>query len=475
MKKTLTSLILLFITTALILCLTGCGTPPLAKAYKHLVKLSEKQAGSQPSYSIVKPLQLKYIEEKDALTVKFDSAADLDEVFDVLSKDLDGKDIGTLIFLMNGTRGDGFENRLNKKMEELSCSSIKMLGVDFHITEPELANHGWTKLAEKSEALYLRSTYGLSDVYHYDRTEQKRLDDITHVDVAYEGNEYFASYSILKNLESISLVSEDIYDIEESEENKENKTPEPLDFSYNAYSYSDPDLLVFSEMENLKTLLIYPDTGYKLTESGEKFIASLKYIAPELQVNRPEETDSDDDADTTAVKEIKTPSLDESEQIELLSNLIQPGIKDIYSKCKKFSKKSGEAELNGKVLVYEDRPPHDSWKNTRAVCGSGKCMIYETKSAGLEIPKTVKDFQTFVLIYPTYKQTGHYTHGTKAYTKTLHVQVFDTARKIAYDPVTADTAAAPHSFTYYVGNMPDKHSGTTNTEKAFSYLKKLQK
>lgn len=493
MRNKLIAVAFLFVIAAVMVCCCGCGASPLAKAYDDLMELSAQgvQDESAPYSDVVdNPLLLKYAEEKDALTIKMDSTADLDKIFDVLDKDLGGKDIGTIIFLMDGTRGDGFENDLNKRMGQLDCKSVAMLGVDFDITDSELENHDWTKLANKSEALYIEYIYGLSDVYNYSKKEQKWLDNIKHVEILYQGNEFFYSYKMLKNLESISLVSYDTYNIQESEEDAETTAEEAstaavedvsedkettvaADFEYNVYTSTKNDLFSFAEMKKLNTMLIYPDTGYNLTESGQKVIASLQCIVPKLQVNKPGSPYSEDS--TVKVKEIKTPDLDEAKKVEILEDLLESEIKEIYEKCEKFDAKPGDAVLNGNVLVYEDQPLEDSWSGDKKMTGVGECLINETKNAGIDAPKMIGNYKTLVFAYPTYSRTGTYTSGTGAYSKSLHVQVFDLENKIAYEAETVDSSSAPQSFTYFAGSRPDKHSGDIDNNKIFEYLKKLQK
>ena len=47
--------------------------------------------------------------------------------------------------------------------------------------------------------------------------------------------------------------------------------------------------------------------------------------------------------------------------------------------------------------------------------------------------------------------------------------------KIAYEAESVGTAAAPQSFSYFAGSVPDKHSGEVDIDKALNYLKKLKK
>ena len=109
-----------------------------------------------------------------------------------------------------------------------------------------------------------------------------------------------------------------------------------------------------------------------------------------------------------------------------------------------------------------------------AYSSTGTVLINEAPKK-IKVPKHVKDYNTFVYIYPTYTRTGSYNTGTIAYRQTLHVQVFDLGRKAAYEAETVGTAEAPQKFTYFVGSMPDKKSGEVSMKNVWKYLKKLKK
>ena len=542
-KKFIAVAAMLVMIAAASVCLTGCGGSPLSKAYKHLSNLAESggfaeeyqtfaEAYQNDDPSAEPALEVTYNEEKDALSLYFDWKMDLDGVFEILEKDLGGKDIGTLSFFMLYTNGEDFEAKLNAKMAELECGSMEMLGVNFNITDSNVTDHGWTKLAEKTTALFITNKYGVADIASYSEEEQARLDNITRVDISADiEDETFYSYKYLKNLETIAIVDPSPYYLTEDEREAQKATESDaddssttenstdgtttdstatdgtatdstatdeivdyseattdesgesgdeaeestaLDFTFGEYSYgvsstSAKDMLAFAEMGNLKQVLIYPDTGYTLTNSGAEFVTALRYIVPEMQINEPGV--AYDGGATVAVTEVDTSVLTESEQRDIFETLLELEIKDVYDKCKGFKTKSSAAKINGKVLAYE-ADPWDEWSSKRVYSSSGTCNLVDVADAGYAIPEKIGDYSTFVYIYPTYVRTGVYTSGTKAYKKTLNVQVFDLENEIAYAAKSVDSASAPQQFSYY-GSAPDKKSGETETSKAYKYLKKL--
>ena len=134
----------------------------------------------------------------------------------------------------------------------------------------------------------------------------------------------------------------------------------------------------------------------------------------------------------------------------------------------------GEAVLTGKSLIYVADPSMDDWSDKKVYSTIGDVKIQEPSKEGIKVPASVGDYQTFVYIYPTYSRTGVYTSGTKAYSQTLHVQVYDMQDKVKYDAETVGTEPAPQSFSYFVGSVPDKHSGEVDLKKAYDYLSKLK-
>ena len=88
------------------------------------------------------------------------------------------------------------------------------------------------------------------------------------------------------------------------------------------------------------------------------------------------------------------------------------------------------------------------------------------------MPERVHDYKYFVYVYPTYKYFGKYDKGTKAYTETYWVQVFDMQNKIAYKPVKAGSKR-PENKIRYSGAAPAKHAGSVSKKKIYKAIKKL--
>ena len=506
------------IISAMTLCMTGCGGAPLAKTADELNKLIEQGAYAEEYASYYadnteKPIKVYYDEAKDALSIGLSWRTDLDKLFDVLYGTLNGKDIGSLTVFMTGTALDGFEALLSEKLGKLECNSIEMLGVCEDIADSRVENHDWTILCEKTNTLYIKSPYAAIDFVTYSDEEKARFDNITCVDVSTASdNVKFSQLSLFKNLETIAIVDGSCYESVLEEEDTEstnrdantagdataaesestegtsaeNTTDEDSteaeavlkEFEYGRYSRgigaeSEEDMLSLVDMTNIKTLLIYPETGYTLTESGEEFIAALQFIAPDMQVNPPDKAYTE--GETVNASSLETPVIGKERQHEIFAEILGLEVKDVYEECKTFEESPSEAQISGKVLVYEDQPTTKYWGSERSISSTGKCFIDETEAAGLSAPQNTGDYNTFVLIYPTYAHTGKYTSGTLAYKKTLNVQVFDLEKKVAYKAETVDSAAAPNNFSYYKGSAPDKYSGSTDVNKAFDYLKGLKK
>ena len=493
MKKYIIGILL---SAAMVFALCGCGGEPLAKAYDSLSKLAQ-EASTGGDY-VEPPLIVNYDEENDTLLLRIDNTMEAAPIFDAINKEIEGKDIGTIYFSLPGTAGDGFENGIDKGIGELTCSSMQRLGIDYYVADAE--THNWLKLADKVDTLYYAGP--LSSFFSYSDKEKKALGTFKEFQFAYTNSTTsFGGIDLLSGAETISLVqpfelqepetSDDPLDnvlegneylnssdaVAETEATEttaaegEEAAVSPILFSY--YSSSDSDLLSFRGMDNLKTLLIYPDTGYTMEADGEKFIKELQLIKPDLQVNPPGEAYTGDNL--VAVTEIKTPNIPDDYAATILSQILEEDVEGVYKTCGKFKSKDGAPVLTGKCLIYKADPDQDSWSDKKKFSPVGDVLISDPAKKGIAVPERVGDYETFVYIYPTYSRTGVYTSGTKAYSQTLNVQVFDMTNKVVYKSESVGTAAAPQSFSYYAGSVPDKHSGEVDIDKALNYLKKLKR
>ena len=431
MKKIIVCVLL---TIAMAFALCGCGGPPLLKAYDSLTAVAEETASE--GNGVVPPLIVNYDEESDTMMLKIDNTIKAKSVFDPINEEIKGEDIGTIYFSLQGTAGDGFENWVDKQIGNLSCNSMKMLGLDYYILNAE--THNWLKMAGKVESLYIDSP--ISVFAYYDDKAKKKLRKFKDIKIAYNDTMDFGYFGLLSGAETISLVppvaiteetsSDDPLDnvLEDNEylaseesatetdataetsASEEEPAVSPIEFNYLNASYTD--LLSFKDMKKLKTLLIYPETGYTLSADGERFIKQLQFIRPDLQVNPPNEVY--DGENLISIGDIKTPNIPDDYGQTILAELLESDIEDVYNKCKKFDTKDSDPVLSGKCLIYKADPDQDDWSNKRVFSSTGEVLITEPAKDGIKVPTKLGDYKTFVYVYPTYVKTGSYTSGTKA-------------------------------------------------------------
>ena len=455
----------------LLFALCGCGGSPLAKAYDSLSALTEEGSAGGNLWNV------QFDEENDVLSVYIDNGAELEPVFDALNKAIDGQDIGTLLFYLDGTRGDDWEKALDQKLSKLSCNSMERLGLNFSILD--YTTHKWTALADKTEKLYLDTNCNV--FWDYSDKELKALSKIKDVQLAHDDYGLrMNGISKLSGIETLSFVLP--YSFQSAGAEAEATTEDPLAavtednpylnggntdgdtavaeietdsteataeeggeaapelqlFEY--FSSDDDGVWEFANMENLKTLLIYPDTGYELSAGGQTFIKKVQYYKPDLQVNAPGTAGTEN---LVAVTDVETPDIADEEAADLLAQILKRDVEDVYEECDKYKKADGDAVLNGKSLIYVADPGTEDWSEKKVYSGIGNVKILEPEKEGIKVPNAVGDYQTFVYIYPTYSRTGVYTSGTKAYSQNLHVQVFDMQDKKAYGAESVGTTAAP--------------------------------
>ena len=499
MKKYIIGILLLGI---LLFALCGCGGTPLAKAYDSIT--AQTQGASDDGTHAEQLFTAEYDEEGDVLVIDIQNGAKLKPLFEALNEAVDGKDIGTLIFNLDGTKGDDYEKNLIKKIGKLPCSSLERLGLNFHILN--YPSHDWIALAEKTDKLYLNTNYSV--FAGYSDKELKKLSKITDIQSAYYSDMRLDGLDFLKGVETFTFVPEytaEAADTEEPEDPLAKVTEDnpylaeenmdsavevedtELDQPQETTSEADAeaaDLMIFDyfassydgvedigKLDNLKTMLIFPDTGYKLNSGGEAFIKSVQYLKPDVQINAPGEAGTEN---LVAITDVKTPNVTEESAAGILAGFLKDDVETIYNECNKYSKKDGDAVLNGKALIYVADPADENWSSKKKFSSIGTVQLTEPEEKGIKVPATVGDYTTFVYIYPTYTRTGVYTSGTKAYSQTLHVQVFDMVDKAAYTAEEVGTEPAPQSFSYFAGSVPDKHSGEVDIKKAYDYLSKLK-
>ncbi len=499
MKKYIIGVLMLGV---FLFALCGCGGTPLSKANESLTALTQTGTDDANAASAANLLAVDYDEATDTLLINIDNGADLDPIFDALNKAIDGQDIGTIIFSLDGTKGDDYEKALDKKISELSCNSMERLGLNYYLID--YPTHKWLALADKTDKLYVDTN--MSAFWDYKDKDLKQLNKFKDVQMAYNSSMRLSGISRLDGMETLSIVpayaiepveekdpldavtednpylndqatsSEDsaVAEIQSESETAAagesgEETPAPLQFEY--FSSSNDGIEDLANLESLKTVLIFPETGYELLAGGEIFMKTLQYLDPDLQVNAPGEAGAEN---LIPVSEVETPNVTDEQAAGILAEFLAKEIEPVYKECDKYSKKDGDAVLNGKCLIFAADPPMEKWSDKKVFTTAGKVQLQEPAKEGIKVPEAVGDYKTFVYIYPTYSRTGVYTSGTKAYSQTLHVQVFDMENKTAYEAESVGTEPAPQSFSYFVGSVPDKHSGEVSLDKAYKYLSKLK-
>lgn len=499
MRKYITGILMLGV---LLFALCGCGGTPLSKAYDSLSELTQAEGEDTEAAYNVNLLAVDYDEETDTLLINIDNGADLDPIFDALNKAIDGKEIGSIIFSLSGTKGDDYEKALDKKISELSCTSMERLGLDYYLID--YPTHKWLALADKTDKLYVNANF--SAFWNYDDKDRKALSKFKDVETAYNSSMRLSGIDRLDGMETLTFVPP--YTIEPVEEENpldavtednpylsgeaaneedaavaeietQNETaatdesgeeiPALQQFDY--FLSSNDGVEDLASLKNLQTVLIFPETGYELTTGGEVFIKTLQYLNPDLQINVPGEPGAEK---RIPVSDVKTPNVTDEQASGILAGFLLKEIEPVYKECSDFATADGDAVLNGKCLIFVADPPMEKWSEKKVFTTAGTIQLQEPAKEGIKIPEAVGDYKTFVYIYPTYSRTGVYTSGTKAYSQTLNVQVFDMESKAAYKAESVGTEPAPQSFTYFAGSVPDKHSGEVSVSKAIDYLSKLK-
>ena len=490
MKKYLIGIILLM---ASIMALTACGEPPLENACNDLNAITPAaqtdEESSELAEAVTSGVAAEYDAEKDQLVIGITGGAELDPIFETLNKDIADQEVGTIIFLLDGTLGNGYENDLDQKISELSCTSMEKLGLNYPILDAE--THNWTGLSAKTDKLYIDSPPSVFETYT--DTDKQNLAGFTEVEIVYQEAFRYAGINKLAGVKTVSFVpgiavpeppapadesaeateaTEETEATEAADSSEEGDEPAfaPMTFTYSKSMAQNVEDI--AKMKSLETILIYPETGYTMDSWGQDFIVDMQCLKPTLKINPPDEAWTGENL--VAVTDVETPDISQEQKDRALADFLKPKIQKVYNKCKKFKTVDKNAVLAGPCLIYDADPDTDDWGSSRAYSSTGTVLINEAPKK-IKVPKHVKDYNTFVYIYPTYTRTGSYNTGTIAYRQTLHVQVFDLGRKAAYEAETVGTAEAPQKFTYFVGSMPDKKSGEVSMKNVWKYLKKLKK
>lgn len=511
------ALAVVIVVIIVILALTSLGGTPLAKAYEDLSELAKDtdtvaidNSEDSTSNDLIQyypeagdyPIaELAYNEDKDILIISIAYNADVEKIFEVLNKDIKGKDIGTIKFdnTVDALVSQDFLEEYSEGIGELSCSSMESISIDSMITEGNSSK--WAEVLPKVQSVYFLN---FLDSNRPDIDIQNKLDSLKTINVDCTGSLDIPYMSLYPNVERI-VFTNDVFNTGdwrvtengvELDENAAESETEAMTFTAGSsetsstsstsassseggpvsLNYSDTDsqkIIALSELSKLKEIIIYPDSGYASDVYGDDLIYALQCVMPDLLVNKPDEAYSE--GSLVPVSDIDTNNLTTDMKQNILQTYLKVDAKECYDEAVKFNSSSDGPLLNGTVFVYDaSTASEEGWSGERTFSSTGSAVITPLKNCGITLPNKIGDYDTFAYIYATYNQTGKYTSGTKAYTKSLYVQVFDMNKKIAYNSHSVGSASAPYQFQYVVGSAPDKYSGTVSVDKAYEYIKGLK-
>ena len=469
------------------IALTGCGEPPLQKAYEEMNAL-------ESSYS-----EVFYDSSKDILQVSLYDSADLDAVFEKLDEAVKDQKLGGIFFRTKFTTDSNFIKDYDKKISELPCKSLSMLAVSTEVAE--YSRGLWTKLAPKSEIIYIP---GIWSVSHYKGEAEENL---KKVEKLWMSNDGFQGIKMFPKVREIGIAVDIDMDRDPSKEGEESSS-ESTDITSGSGddqsestsdSSTDADEQESEETEpayvfdptfdgaeyftplrvakNLDHILIAPtSSSYTINANGAGYIYALSNVCPNVKINAPDKELSEDNL-------IKIRDVDISDltyngsylKDQILEGFLKPETKKCYKKGIKFRESSKVPRIRGKALVYMASPDSSDWHSSRRYYENGEILGKDQLKNKVSLPERSRDYQTFIYAYPVYSYKAMYTSGTKGYTETYKVQVFDLKKKIKYKAQTVASEDPPQSFRYQKGYPPEKYGGSVDDEKVYKFIRKIRK
>ena len=452
--------------------LSGCGDPPLQDAYEDLNNLEEMHS------------EVFYDSSKDILQVSLYDAADLDAIFDKLNKAVEDQEVGGIFFRTKFTTDANFIKDYAKKVSELPVKSMSMLGIGQELAD--YSNGVWTKLVSKADILYLDSPFTVNG---YKGAAAK---DLAKVEKLWTGDDGFAYIGKFSNVREIGvdvgmLMTTDPSAKESTEAAEETNTDTDSDatdtdsdaeapaYTFNPTFSDASDFTPLRKLKNLDHILIAPTAeSYTLTLNGTGYIYALSNARPNVLINEPEKKLDKDNL--VKVKDVDISALDTDTYLKnrILESFLKPEVKRSYYRGKKFKKSSRTPKIRGKALVYMAEPDSTVWSSHRRYYDSGSILGPTELGTKVKTPARSRDYDTFIYAYPVYNYKGLYTSGTKGYSETYMVQVFDLKKKVAYKAQTVATKQPPQSFRYPKGSPPAKKSGEVSNKKVYRFIKNIK-
>ena len=471
--------ILLVLTACLLalLCSACSSGTPLAKAAKKLEK-----AGEEGYYRVL------YIEEDDMLVIRIRDVSDLDGLFEILNKEIEGEDIGTILF--DNDRSNGLKrdtcNAYCDKIAELPCNSMKILGVG-----PALSEYmGWMPAAEKAGLVYMPALVDPTRAEDKGFRSSAPLESIKRLWIF---DVHLSMIGYYPNVEEIGIDAyifpdESLWSEAAEESSGDDAEEEPKGATFKGGSV----LKSVETGSNVKKLLIAPTASfYDLDDSGSAYLFTLQKQYPELLVNAPEtpiEIDPTvpvDESLLVPVKDVSLPNLTQAGKEDVIRSFLWYEVNDVYEKAVKMKASSDKPVIRGKSLIalvdpdqlnieiyHEDSfwPTKREWNNSSLMT---KILLESDVDGKIPTPEGPGDYETFIYIYPVYVLYGSYDSGTEAYTMTYRCQIFDLKNGIAYEPETF-ASAGPSQKIYYGSTPQLKASGKVEASEVYAYIKKLK-
>ena len=463
--------------------LCACGgeesVSPLKLTYKSVQKYSKKHPHVGVSYNV----------DREALNLDFYSGCDVEKVFSYLSKNIKGKPIGTIVFRTRYNTDEEENAKINECIGKLKPKSIKVFGLEDTLIESK--NHSWTKILPKTEVFYAKFISGL---FEY-KDESKK--DLASVKKLWLYGETYAGLSCLPNVEDLGIYA--TVENDDKRTSTDEKTYSSFSFETESTSQASTDkngkkikvnkvqpVFQFkssfgdingynglANAKNLKRITIAPlFEKYDFDVEGALNIFAMSNVRNDLLINEPSKKLSEDSYININDLNKKNKNLITYRAKSIVHEFLSDEVKGVYNKAKKFKKKNKKVKIKGKSLVYKVDSNMGDFRKKRAYHSTGRVVDEDDLGTSFKLPERAGDYKYFVYAYPTYKYYGKYDKGTKAYTETFWVQVFDLDNKIAYKPIKVGSQKPEQKFGYS-GKAPDKHSGTVSIKKIFKVIKNL--
>lgn len=456
---------------------------PLKKTYTSVKKITKKSG----------KLEVKYDKEKEYLELGFHSGCDFKKVLNILAKNVKGQTIGTLFINTKYELQDSELEGIVDGVSKIKPKSIMVFGMDN--TLYDCSNHNWTKIIPRISTLYavnLNSFISYADSSKEDLKKVKKLwlyadnylgvssfpniEDLgifatvesTDDRSSSEGRVY-SSYGSSYSYPTVA--STEIVTFKNGETRVVRAKQRTFKFSENS---KDPDdYAPLKNVKKLRRLTIAPCfERYDIDMFSSGYLFALSNTRDDIMINKPNTELSKDSYVNIAEFNKSNVKLSKSKIDLILREYLDDEVRDAYLKAKKFKKKNKKHRITDKALVYMATPDTTMYRKKRVYHSNGKILGRSELGNKIKLPEHTHDYKYFVYVYPTYKYYGKYNMGTKAYTETYWVQVFDLDKKIAYKSLKIASKKPEQKIR--VSGIPAKHAGSVNVKKIYKFIKKLR-